>query len=292
LISWRSLVSYIWGRRRGYVFLPFRVASTGTWSEGPQVSWPDGEWLARYEPAYGVDQYFCPLVFSQPRRLSQFALPTNVLWADLDTADPRQCRLVPSCAWETTPGGFSSTGQPRYQAIWFVEAELPAQSAAGLSRRIAYAEPGADRSGWDVTQILRLPGTDNHKYPAHPRINLLWAKGWTNSVAELEQAYPVVEDQLLAAGDAAWPAVDELTLAATYHSLPYGLRVALERDPMYHDRSAELQRLARLLIQFKTSPEVAVHLLQRSTFNKFAGRRDEQHRLLVEVEKAVAATRR
>lgn len=60
---------------------------------------------------------------------------------------------------------------------------MPAEEAAGLSRRIAYAEAGADRGGWDVTQVLRLPGTVNHKHTRyaeheHPLINKRGVAGW------------------------------------------------------------------------------------------------------------------
>ena len=31
---------------------------------------------------------------------------------------------------------------------------------------------GADKSGWDLTQVLRVPGTRNYKYPGGPTVEV------------------------------------------------------------------------------------------------------------------------
>ena len=275
------LLAAVWGTRRGYVFLPYKGPELDQegkrkWHEPGGIPW-NGKDLPSLED-HKSDLYFCPQLFSQNKRLKEFALPTNVLWADLDPVHPNDCRLKPSIAWESSPG--------RYQSLWFLTAEVSAEEAAKLSRRIAYAD-GGDRSGWDVTQVLRIPGTHNYKYDSEPEVQLLWAKRNAYAVSEIMAAYPEVDEPLgsdqIAGG---WPEVDEQTIQAAIQSLKQGLRKKITRDPAGADRSKEIQLLARDLLQAGVFPEVVVHILQRSTFNKFAGRKTEHQDLLRQVQQA------
>jgi hypothetical protein len=54
----------------------------------------------------------------------------------------------------------------RYQAFWRLDETLVVEDAMVLSKRIAYAykNKGADVSGWDAEQLLRIPYTYNYKY--------------------------------------------------------------------------------------------------------------------------------
>jgi hypothetical protein len=101
--------------------------------------------------------YFCPQLFSQQKRRKEYVRFTPSAWADLDACDPRRLQVEPSMLWESSPG--------RHQALWLLDRVAP-EDAEALSRRIAYAhaEDGCDRSGWDLTQLLRVPYTYNYKY--------------------------------------------------------------------------------------------------------------------------------
>lgn len=89
-----------------------------------------------------------------------------VAWSDLDTAHPDKVQPVPSLVVETSPG--------RFHGYWRTETAMEPQVAEELSRRIAYAHHahGADLGGWDLTQVLRVPGTHNHKYPELPEVTV------------------------------------------------------------------------------------------------------------------------
>src|SRR5262252_9406782 len=119
------LLSAIWGERKGFIFVPYKDGDR-VWHEVPGIPY-DGSFTQEIKDVKS-DRYFCPLVFSKPERKKEYALPTNLLWADLDPVHPDQCRLKPSIAWESSPG--------RYQALWFLTAEIPAEEAAALSKRI------------------------------------------------------------------------------------------------------------------------------------------------------------
>lgn len=277
--STERLLSAIWGNRKGFVFLPHKATSGPSdkrWRETPGI--PFNGSLPPIEIPDRADVYFCPVVFSEPRRKKEYAQPTNVLWADLDPVHPDTCRVRPSVAWESSPG--------RFQALWFLTTEIPGDQAASLSKRIAYAD-GADKGGWDLTQVLRLPGTKNYKYPTAPKVKLLWAKRSAYSPAEIKASYPPVNgDAKIQLGD--WPVVEDGRVQATIQSLSVGLRARIRREKVV-DRSKEMQKLARDLLKAGVKPEVAVHILQRVPYNKFAGRNDEQKQLLLQVSNAGAA---
>lgn len=274
-----TFLSAIWGDTKGYVFLPYKDVER-IWHETPGIPF-DGSSVPDVGTEKG-DWYFCPVVFSKPHRQKKYALPTNLLWADLDPVHPDKCRLKPSIAWESSPG--------RYQALWFINAFVAADDAAALSKRIAYAD-GADKGGWDVTQVLRIPGTKNYKYDSHPPVKLLWGNRSAYSVSEVMAAYPPLNGAEHATAETAdWPEVSDQAIQLGIQALPMGLRKRLTRDTTGADRSKELQLLARDILRTgKVSQEVAVHILRGSTFNKFAGRPTEKTDLLRQVESAVEA---
>jgi hypothetical protein len=102
--------------------------------------------------------YFCPQLFSKPKRNKDNVVACPSAWADLDTCNPALLAVEPSVTIMTSPG--------RYQALWVFVNPMTPNDAEDISRRIAYfhAEHGADKSGWDLTQLLRIPYTTNYKY--------------------------------------------------------------------------------------------------------------------------------
>lgn len=117
-----------------------------------------------------ADLYFCPQLLNSKEKLSKHTVEMcPSVWADLDNCLPSKLLVEPTIVWETSPN--------RFQAIWRLEEVAVPQDAESLSRRIAYyhAGDGADRSGWDLTQFLRIPRTGNFKYrdeldPTNPAI--------------------------------------------------------------------------------------------------------------------------
>lgn len=113
--------------------------------------------------------WFCVNLLSQQKRTKEYCLPTNLLWADLDTADPEIVKPTPQVLIESSPA--------RYQAIWRLDETIDPYIAEDYSKRIAYqfSENGVDTSGWDLTQLLRVPFTTNFKYTNRPQVKLLSA---------------------------------------------------------------------------------------------------------------------
>lgn len=100
--------------------------------------------------------YFCVNLLEKMERKKDNCLPTDLVWADLDTVNPDVItKIPPPIAWRSSPG--------KWQAIWRMTTPIPPFQAEEYSRRIAYFI-GADKSGWDLGQLLRVPLTTNFKY--------------------------------------------------------------------------------------------------------------------------------
>ena len=73
------------------------------------------------------------------------------------------------------------------------ELKVELRKAEELNRRLLVAAR-ADRSGWDLTQLLRPPGARNRKYQAAPRVRLVEMEhGLSYHPCELELALPHVD---------------------------------------------------------------------------------------------------
>jgi Protein of unknown function (DUF3987)/RepB DNA-primase from phage plasmid len=106
-------------------------------------------------------------LFSRAERKKEVATNGRIVYADLDACDPGIVEPNPTLVTETSPG--------RYQAIWRLGIEVGPDITEDYSRRIAYRYSinGADKSGWDTGQLLRIPYTRNYKYPGNPEIRIL-----------------------------------------------------------------------------------------------------------------------
>jgi hypothetical protein len=165
--------SYLFSHDEGYVVICTMKAPAkrDTFRE-QYFEWPakSAEMLDYIEKVmFTHNVYFGVNIMSVPRRIKENAIPQNLLWADLDTCRPDILEIPPQCVIESSPG--------RYQAIWRLDRKVDPLLAEMYSKRIAYAyaDNGADKSGHDLTQLLRVPGTFNYKYQLDnvPPIRLL-----------------------------------------------------------------------------------------------------------------------
>lgn len=298
-------ISRAWGKTQtGYCFFPWidrdEQAQAGTrragYHEGPAFKWPQDRTkiLEHMESHQHHDLYWCPSLFETRQRVIEAAMDEHALWADLDEADPRKIgEYEPTVAWETSPG--------RYQAIWVLSSgDIQGASWPGNeNQRLTYFI-GADPSGWDTTQLLRIPGWRNHKYEYRvdgkaPKGKLLWDRGRTylpddfsdlpaarNIVADPTGLIDVIEDKV--------EAIDRLELLGRIRlKLPSHIREYLSAREATGDRSEVSWQISRSLADIGCTVDEIIAILQPTPWNKFAGRHDEFHRLIIEAQKAIAA---
>lgn len=105
-----------------------------------------------------LDWYWTPGVSTGDRRKAKQYPAQRAIWADCDDNFNEELLLSlrPSYLWETSPGHM--------QAIWLMKEPVAASEyhRDGLMGMLTQAL-GADKSGVDISQLLRVPGTNHHK---------------------------------------------------------------------------------------------------------------------------------
>ena len=134
-------------------------------------------WAARYG-----NVYISTTLYDRPARPKHggVPLPSRVLFVD---DAPEFAPLPYSMAIETSVGNR--------QAYYLLSEAVDAATRADLQRRIAYAL-GADKSGWDIEQLGRAPGTWNTKHGGHHPVTLINVNGPRYSVDALAAQFPPV----------------------------------------------------------------------------------------------------
>lgn len=211
--------------------------------------------------------YFCPHGFSRPRRLKEYAVLPRLLWSDMDEADPQKVSPRPTIAIESSPG--------RYVGLWVTD-EIVSEE---INRALSYSI-GSDKSGWDLGQVLRIPGTLNYKYSPAAKCKLLWRNG---DMIELDTIK-------VKKGRSDSPTIDSADIWKKYEmAMPAWCRRELmtRRPPAPGKRSEMLWKLNNTLIETGMSRDEAFVLLRASVWNKFAERRNGDDRLRHELDKAI-----
>jgi hypothetical protein len=237
-------------------------------------------WIKRQ--SNDTDVYFCPTKLTRRRRRKEYVAPSKFLWADLDEADPRDLKqaIKPTHAWESSPG--------RFQALWELDKAYSPQEIEGRNKGIAETV-GADISGWDLTQVLRVPGTYNNKYPSQPHIAKMWIDH--SAIRPLvnypdASIAPIPDDEQDTSLVANRAFVSRL-LRPWRHAIPKKVvRLLLSDKATTGKRSDMLWYIAHELIKARVPEDTAFQAIRNSVWNKYRGRRDEIQRLQHEIEEA------
>jgi uncharacterized protein DUF3987 len=159
----------------GYINVAYRLSSG--WRERT-FAYPDEvvnliqDVIKNYK---GGNTYFCPQLLESReippgRKSTRFKENVKVCtaaWADLDECDPKVCMVEPSLTVESSPG--------RYQAYWMFQSGVSPERGEEISKAIAYhhVPDGADKSGWDLSQLLRIPFTNNFNHDELQQVKVI-----------------------------------------------------------------------------------------------------------------------
>jgi hypothetical protein len=220
--------------------------------------------------------YFCVHLLTHPRRIKANAVRPQGLWADLDAVDPSELgELRPTIAILSSPG--------RYAGLW--DTDRPVEEA--LNKRLTY-HVGADKGGWALTKVLRLPDSLNYKYTPPARAVALWDDGPTYRIADLERLPQLPQPPKTKSvpppipTDALAYSTDILKRYPTIRNTE--IRVLVYGQPRCEDRSRFLWKAACILHEHGVSDEEAFTLLWNSAWNKYFDRgEDEVWRLMHKV---------
>lgn len=261
------LATKLWKKQKGEYFCLSTKSITGKWKDHfiKRGKWVDAENLIANNR--DKDLYMCPHGFSEPKRLKTSSVDPCLLYSDMDECDPHTVPIKPTIAIESSPG--------RYVGYWVTD--KPASEE--LNRRLAYMLK-ADLSGWDRTQVLRVPGTRNYKYASKPRVKVLWKDGPTYTIEKLEKLVP----QLSSAKTDQELDEDAANVYKRYEKIiPRKLRREITQgNPKVGKRSEVLWKMQNDLLELGLSREEVFTLIWSSPWNKFSA-----ERLWAELDKAL-----
>jgi putative DNA primase/helicase len=224
------------------------------------------------ESARGREVYFCAHLLTDRRRVKTNAAPVLTLWGDLDGEDIPTGELEPSAVVESSPG--------RFHCYWRLMDEIPPGQAEELNKRIA-RKIGADPSGFDLSQLLRVPGTTNHKRGEATAVELRYVGERRYTAEALDELLPPAETPekpRRAAPSGPGPAPVQLEGRA--REVFGGLHPRISADGRI-DRSASLVKIGRVMFDAGADrPEIVAALRERdeTLYRKYSSRADAEQR--------------
>ena len=181
----QELWHHIFGDERGILALSYTQPVESADFHHEYFDYPDQAGQAA-ERAHelseaGYNVWHCAHLLTSRRRIKENAAPMTALYVDGDGAK------VPD--WLPQPTAVVASSPGREQLYWRLTMPVPPEVGENLNRRLAYAM-GADKSGWDRSQLLRPPGTRNYKYPDAPTVEGQDLGETAHDAGELDKLLP------------------------------------------------------------------------------------------------------
>jgi hypothetical protein len=216
------------------------------------------------------DVYFTPALFHVQRRRMEFCLGSWVSWADVDdlpTDVPRDGPSCPPAGLLVASGSVGRVHQYRRSEAW-----LGREALLETNRFFGNAVPGADKSGHDPTQLLRIPGTFNHKHTPPKPVSLLENHGTVFDLTEFRLPQMNLLTPKLGMEEVSIQRWEELT---EYTKKLYNSK------PSEGTRSDKLFELACRLLEEEFALEEARHIVDEAAkkWGKFDNRSDRNEQL-------------
>jgi hypothetical protein len=269
----RTFFRTVFGQRTGFLCIAVAEPRSADSFQEFFFEWPKEEnkvheLITKLVTTHSV--WYCPHLFDRRKRNKAYVSNTPVLWADLDTCPPDRMLVKPSLVIESSPA--------RFQALWNMEDVKP-QRAEIASRRIAYyhSEQGADKSGWDLTQLLRVPYTLNMKYTYRPMVRVIEVdREQKRYTFDDFQEYPETADYTYTL--LKFPSPDHEVFQQDPEELLEQRRIRLnsraltlyKEEPEGISWSESLWQLELMLFEVGYSPEQVYVIAESSACNKFA----------------------
>lgn len=199
-LSTREFFEILFGESEGFLFLGWRD-DDGELNQFKSFRYPDAldTAIKVVELHKDEDLYFSPMLYSVPRRKKSTVAVTPVVYADTDTFDPSNFLIAPTLNVQSSEGHTHS--------YWVLDNnEYVREDVARVARAIAmtHAGEGVDKGGWDLTQLLRVPGTWNQKLESSKdgeEPGPVTVRDFSGEIYSLEQIADAYDPQNVAAVD-------------------------------------------------------------------------------------------
>lgn len=258
----------------GYVYAPSKVIETESFNQD-FFRWPEDkyklvEWVLKTTPTAEV--YIAPALFSHPSAQKDSFKQTNVLWTEFDGNMPQTFGDIP-----TPTLRIQSSDESHQHCYWKLEEPLSDwREVEALNRTLAYTL-NADASAWDCNQVLRPPGTRNHKRDTF--VSMAFNGGGTTLPAGLfTPTYPTT---VVTEFDT--DTIPDVTDVIYKYEFPVAVSALLRTKELpVGERSTALMRLGFSLAEMGMSDAEIFAVVRNADdrWGKFRGRTDRNQRLL------------
>jgi|SRR5580704_3942340 predicted transcriptional regulator len=280
------LIPHLWADVPGeYFCVSTMETNDGVWVE-------KGEWRDRFfsrrefgevagyiaeADARKANVYFCPHGFSERRKSAETAVLPWMLWADIDAGDITLYQ----------PHVLIQSSRGRWQGLVWINQEWSVGVARGYTQAVK-----ADSGCWNLTRVLRVPGTRNWKRGGE-RVRLFRNENrWEHKIYQGNEWGEVAElVSSLKAGDwggdeGSLDEANELWTGYQENVPRWARRIYYEKVKAETDRSVKIWNLARGMRQAGMSLEEIYKVLHwHPRLNKFENRPGQ---LRKDVEKGAA----
>lgn len=276
----------MWGTQEGgYVYAPLKSIDGEEW-ETHFFRWPDEQkQLINHvlDSTAEWECYFGPALYKQPTLpVKENILGSQVFWTEFDGNEPTSGILGDKIPHPTLRIRSSNDGHEHF--YWHLDYfENSVEKLEQVNKAIAY-KLRADTSAWDATQILRPPGTNNHKRAKVVRILNISQNVYSEEFfSSLEAPKQLVKETINLD-----KVPQALEVIAKYKWDTDDFVFFRKNEMPIGSRSQALMRLAFVCAEMRMSDEDAFAIIYNADerWGKFKHRRDRDRRILDLINKA------
>lgn len=170
-----------WGEENGKIYLATQHQGA-EWAPF-MAKWPSARpqivEFVQSNVASGRDVFFAPALFKEDATDATRGnfKSANARWVDIDGGAPTIEEWPEICKKNQIPEPthiIQSSVEGRQHVYWVTDARTSDIDRVQDQNRTLAAILGADKSGWDANQVLRIPGTPNYGYTSQPGVRKDW----------------------------------------------------------------------------------------------------------------------
>lgn len=268
-----NFFEFLYGETKGFVYLAIKnPTSQASWKQ-EFFAWPmqKKELCDKVNASSGKNEvYFGPALYGDKNATKPNILGSHCLWVEFDGQIPPELDGVP--APTVTVRSSSEDHQHWY---WKLDSFIQTTELESRNRQLAI-KLGSDISGWDATQVLRPPGTTNHKRALPVQLLTLNDKVYSsNEFSHLPEPPQLVEEVV----PTEIPAIEDVI---SQYSFKADAWLLFKNGVPEGSRSEGLMALGYHLAEMQLQNEEILALLLNADerWGKFAGRNDQVRRLM------------
>jgi KaiC/GvpD/RAD55 family RecA-like ATPase len=275
-----AFLNLLYGSDSGYVYVPTKESQTGEWTQTFFQYPKQKDELVSYVERQGkiLDVYISPVLWRSPvLHKSQFK-QANVAWTEFDG----NALTAEETIYEPSMRVQSSDINNQHVYYRLDKPVTEPLEIEKINRIITYSN-NADPSAWDLTQILRPPGTKNFKYEATPEVRVIYqgseilARSLFKDLKEPKKVVTDIKD------------IPDVLVAIAKYTWPHDdIEFFLKQDIPAGSRSSAMMRLGHVCAELGMTPEDAYAVLRDADdrWGKYKNRSDRHDRLVEIINKA------